>query len=125
MNDQPVNNGPNERSLLQKILSKAEDLATLEILTTVAPIRKTNGQYEADLSGNPPSILTKIELIEGDIVTAFHKDSLTADLQELRKLHKEREEQGMTIVNERIAAVKELIQLVSDMRSARKKEAEE
>ncbi len=118
-NDTPQSK--DERSLLDRILNKADDLATLEILTTVGSVEKdpTTGRYNPVVGSDTPAILTKIELIEGDIVTVFHRDSLTGDLQELREIHKEREAQGMQIINDRIAAVKELIKLVADLRGAR------
>ncbi len=114
-------NPKDERSLLDRILNKAEDLATLEILTTVGTVEKdaASGRYNAVVGANTPAILTKIELIEGDIVTVFHRDTLTGDLEELREIHKEREAQGMQIINDRIAAVKELVKLVADLRGAR------
>lgn len=116
----------NENALLDKILNKVKDLSTLEILTAVAPIQKNaSGGYDPAIAPDTPTILTKIELVEGDIVTVFHEDSLGDNFQELRNLHKEREAQGMKIIEDRINAIKELIELIGKLREARKKKERE
>lgn len=108
------------QSLLDRILNKIEDLATLEIVTAVGTFSQdqATGRYNADLANSPASILTKIELIEGDIVTVFHQETLKGDFEALREIHKEREAQGMQIVKDRVAAVKELVQLIVDLPKA-------
>lgn len=115
-------NSQDENSLLDRLLAKASDLATLEIITVAgtAELDPTTQRFEPK-SPVDAALLTRIQLIEGDILSVYPQETLSGDLQVLKDIHQQREAQGLQIINERIAAVKELIKLVSDLRSARQK----
>lgn len=117
------NNQPgDENTLLQRILRRAEDLATLEIVTVVGHARQDpdSGRYAP--GANPEAtMLTKIQLIEGDITSVYPRESLDGELQVLRELHQQREAQGMQIIQERLDTVKSLLKLINELRLAREK----
>jgi len=111
--------------LVQKIENALDNLVTLEILTAVGQVQfkpKSGSPENAgrnfpdlDYEQNPKVILTKINLLQGDIKTVFNEEFVTGNFQSLRDFHANREKEGYEIVKKNLAALKELYQWVKDL----------
>jgi len=108
------------KELKNRIREAIENLATLEIMTAVGQVdaggggeggafRSPNLDYDAD----PKVILTKIDLLQGDIKTVFNEEFVTGNYQALRDFHARREQEGYEIVQKNIAAIERLLNLVN------------
>lgn len=110
--------------LIVKIKNAMDNLVTLEIVTAVGDVKfqpKSDTEKDKiiatiDYAAEPKAILTKIDLLQGDIRTVLHEDFVTGNYTELREFHAAREAEGHKIVEENIAALEKLFQLVKKLR---------
>ena len=111
--------------LMKNIKDSLSKLITLEIITAVGHVslRPKGGSVEGgeknlpdlDYDKNPKVILTKINLLQGDIKTVFHEEFVTGDYQSLRDFHAAREKEGYEIVRKNIEALEKLYEIARDM----------
>ncbi len=114
----------NLNALVTKIKDSLNNLVTLEIITAVGQVRlkpKSGSSQDPersfpdlDYDKNPKVILTKIDLLQGDIKTVFHEEFVTGNYQSLKDFHADREKEGYEIVHKNLAALKELLEMVQD-----------
>ena len=107
--------------LKEKIMESIENLVTLEIMTAVGHVASPAGGSEEgrslpdlDYDRNPKMILTKINLLQGDIKTVYHEAFVTGEYQELRAFHSAREKEGYNIVLQNIAVLERLLEMVTE-----------
>ena len=104
---------------LESIKASLYNLKTLEIVTAVGSVQypstppKADELHLPDLDTSKPyaSMLTKIDLLEGDVTTVMNEQFATGDYTSLRAFHQAREEQGHQIIVNNINAIKELLNL--------------
>lgn len=113
-----------ENKTITKLREALENLVTLEIITAVGKVKfpppNTGNQPHddhtilPDIDYEQPSktILSKINLLQGDIKTVFDSEFVTGEYAALREFHAEREKQGHDIIKENIKAIKELVDLI-------------
>jgi hypothetical protein len=103
-------------TLMSDIKNSLEHLVTLEIITAVGAI-KVNDDKGPDLDYDkaPKMILTKINLLQGDIKTVFDEEFVTGPYQALREFHGAREKEGYQLVQNNIAALERLFQFVKSL----------
>ena len=93
--------------ILDKLWKAIEGMTKLEITTAL----------EGD---QQRSMVTVIDLVDGDIKNTIHKDFVTGDLKSLRDFHEAQVHKGQEIVKNNIAALKALLELVIDMPGERR-----
>jgi hypothetical protein len=102
-------------ALLEEIKNAVAEFKTLEIVTVVGTV--IPGESVKDLSfkfdKNSKTILTRIDILDGDITTVIDEAYVTGDYQSLREFHAQREEKGYSIVRNNIAAIRELFSAAS------------
>jgi len=108
----------------QKIMDSIENLVTLEIVTTVGHINPGEKKVESadslqksvpeELLENPKSIVTKIDLLQGDTRTVYHEEFVTGKYKALRALHTDKEKEGYSIVMKNIEVLERLLKLAAD-----------
>lgn len=109
------------KELKTRIRDAIENLVTLEIVTAVGQVRGGSGEGEGggrrapdlDYGADPKVILTKIDLLQGDVKTVFNEEFVTGNYQALREFHARREEEGFEIIQKNIAAIERLLNLVN------------
>ncbi|MEN7548262.1 hypothetical protein AAG747_10115 [Rapidithrix thailandica] len=109
-----------EMGLVEKIQSSLENLITLEIVTAVGKTKfkstppKAGEAHLPDLDHDrdPKVIMTKIDLLQGDIKTVYDEEFVTGDYQELKDFHQSREREGYEIISKNISTIKELLRLI-------------
>ncbi|MDM8536289.1 hypothetical protein QUF70_06010 [Desulfobacterales bacterium HSG17] len=110
------------KDLKTKIKESIQNLTTLEIITAVGQVKhKSKGDTEEnqnslpdlDYEHEPKIILTKIDLLQGDIKTVYNEEFVTGNYQNLRDFHAEREKQGYEIIQKNINALERLLNLVN------------
>lgn len=94
---------------LKKISDALENLVRLDVNTIVGSYTEINGQLIPDKTAR--TIVSRINLLDGDISTAMHEDFLSAPLDEIRQYHSEREQQSQQMIHNNIQALKELAAL--------------
>lgn len=95
----------------QLIIDKAQDFLSLEIQTIVGEIN-FNDKKKVVPGEGAKQIITQIDLLDGDIRTAFSDEFLKPPLDKVREFHAEREKQGQKIIEDNIKVLKELVDLV-------------
>jgi len=106
----------NTASLIEKITAKLEALATLEIRTGVGTVRWKEGDPNAPVtSSNCKAIVSRIGLIDGDIDSQIDEEFVTGEYKDVREYHEERVQQGLTIIDERVKALKNLLGFARDL----------
>ncbi len=110
------------KDLVNRIQSSLNNLVTLEIITAVGQVifkpQKDQAQGseisypDIDYNKNPKVILTKIDLLQGDIKTIYDEEFVTGSYTGLRDFHADREKEGYEIVHKNLAALKELLDMV-------------
>lgn len=109
------------KELKDKIRESIKNLVTLEIITAVGDIRHSAEDSEEDSAHlpdidydlDPKIILTKIDLLQGDIKTVYNEEFVTGKYQALREFHAEREKQGYEIIEKNIAVLERLMSLIN------------
>lgn len=113
-------------ALINRIKEALENLVTLEVITAVGQVKFGGpGTQNPDLDTDKDYklILTKIDLLQGDIKTVYDPEFVTGNYRELKEFHKSREEQGHQLVKDNLAALKSLFDLVMDLRAKTEAEA--
>ena len=110
------------KDLVNRIESSLNNLVTLEIITAVGQVifkpQKDQAQGsgisypDIDYNKKPKVILTKINLLQGDIKTIYDEEFVTGSYTGLRDFHADREKEGYEIVHKNLAALKELLDMV-------------
>ena len=106
------------QALIDKIINALDKLTTLEIVTVVGRVQKdeNTGVLEVDWAADPKVMLSKINLLMGDITTSIDPEFVTGNYTDLREFHAKREEQGHRIIQDNIQAIKELLGLAKILR---------
>lgn len=103
------------QDLTKRIADSLDRLLTLEIITAVGTVdpKQSGDPNWPDLAAveQPQMIVSKINLLNGDIRTIFGEAFITGDYKSLVDYHTTREKQGFEIINNNIAALKALLQL--------------
>jgi hypothetical protein len=105
------------KDLIDDISDKLDELKTLDIRTVV-------GDWDLDKhkpKGDAKIIISRIDLLDGDITTAFGEEFLDPPLDKIREYHAEREKKGMEIIDGNIKALKELVELAIQVIRSKKK----
>ena len=109
---------PQEPSLFDKILSKLNDLTTLEIKTIIGDHTiAANGKVNIDTSKNADVIFTKIDLLDGDITSGFNPKFLQPPYDAVKDYHAQREREGKDIIKKNIETLEALLKLVVNVES--------
>ena len=101
-----------KKDLKERILRALENLVTLEVVTAVGQVAAPDAEgkpWSFTFDQDPKAILSRIDLLQGDVRTCFHEEFVTGDYQSLRDFHAAREAQGHEIIKGNIAALKELL----------------
>lgn len=106
-------------NLKEKILNAFENLVTLEIITAVGHVTRPRegepaGAIDLDMDRDPKIILTKIDLLQGDIKTVYHESFVTGEYAELKNFHAAREKEGHALVRQNIEALERLLKLATE-----------
>ena len=110
-------------ALVERIKEALENLITLEIITAVGQVDfSAESGPDLDITKDPKVILSKINLIQGDIKTVYDPEFVTGNYKELKDFHKEREEQGHQMIKDNLDALMKLFNVAKDLLS--KSEAE-
>ncbi len=99
-----------------KVLEKASDLSSLSIQTIVGDF--TVDKDDMKIVATPQksdSMLTRIDLIDGDITTAMSPKFVEGDYKELREFHAKREQEGRDIIEKNISTLKSIAQTIIDI----------
>lgn len=103
------------------IQNALDKLVVLDIRTVVGEF-----QYDADGKLQPADgakqLISRINLLDGDITTAFSNEFLTEPLSTVREFHSAREKQGQEIIQGNIKALQEMVKLIADL-AAREEES--
>lgn len=96
--------------VIERIKNAVNNLVTLEIVTAVGDVALKDGKVSPviDYSKNPHVMLTRVNLLQGDITTVFHEEFVTGKYQGLRDFHTAREKEGYEMVKANIAALEKL-----------------
>lgn len=107
--------------LKTRIRRSLENLTTLEIITAVGHVRYRPGEGaeedrrfpDLDYERDPKVILSKIDLLQGDIKTVYNEEFVTGDYQGLREFHAAREREGHDIIRKNMEALERLWNLIN------------
>lgn len=119
------------KDLKTRIMESLENLVTLEIVTAVGHIQagvpskaaaseegkpsQTDRSFpDIDYDKNPKIILTKLNLLQGDIKTVYHEDFVTGEYKSLREFHAAREKEAYNIVMQNMAALEKLLKIAKE-----------
>jgi len=100
---------------INDIKNDLEKLKTLEIRTIIGNVEYEPKNKKIKEADGAKVIVTQIDLLEGDIVTAFGEDFLKPPYDEIRKYHTEREKQGQEIIASNIKILKDFVELIKDI----------
>jgi len=100
-------------SFIDTIIQKIENLGTLEIRTVIGKFQWNQERSTIEYrEGEVKMIMTQINLVGGDITTAFSEDFLKEPYDKIRDFHAEREKRGQEIIDGNLKALNALIDLI-------------
>jgi len=98
---------------MKQIVDGVKHLRTLEVTTVVGPTSWDEEKQRITYDDKAVKVIrTSIDLVQGDITTAFSEDFLSDPYAKLRDFHAEREKRAQEIIDGNIKALKELIDLI-------------
>ncbi len=107
---------------LDDIKSAMSNLVNLDIRTIVGEYDYAHdGKIKANQDAK--QIVTRMNLLDGDITTAFSEEFLEAPLDSVRGFHGLRERQGMEIVQGNIRALQQMVSLIGTLAQEEKRTA--
>jgi hypothetical protein len=95
---------------LDDIKDALSNLVNLDVRTIVGDFDHDDDGIRA--KGDAKSIVTRINLLGGDITTAFSSEFLDSPLDEVRDFHSMREAHALEIVQGNIQALQQLVTLI-------------
>jgi hypothetical protein len=102
-----------KKSLFDQIKEGIGSLKTLEIRTIIGKFKWDDKTKQITYQeGEVKVILTQIDLLDGDITTAFSEDFLKEPYDKIREYHADREKRGQEIINGNLKALQELLNLI-------------
>lgn len=103
---------------IEDIIKNLEKLKTLEIRTVVGKFEcgDANEGKITYIKGEAKVIITRIDMLDGDITTAFNDEFLKPPYDKIREYHAEKEKQSHEIIEGNIRALRELINLINEVR---------
>jgi len=105
--------------IVDRVSAALENLVTLEIITAVGQVdpKKDGDPHWPSIENvtDPEMIVSKINLLDGDVQTIFGEAFVTGDYQSLQAYHTDREKQGHQIIKDNIAALQELLKLARNL----------
>lgn len=112
------------QELWEKLQATADELVKLDIVTAVGPLKwqpgdaqkSEKGKYIPDGSVPTKVMHTRIDMLQGDIVTQMDEEFATGKFQALRSYHQDRELQGHNIIQANIQALKSLFDLLTQIK---------
>jgi|JFJP01.1.fsa_nt_gi hypothetical protein len=96
---------------LEDIKNAMNNLVNLDIRTIVGDVEFDNKGKMQPMAGSK-QIVSRMNLLEGDITTAFPEEFLQAPLDGVRSFHGLRERQAMDIAHGNIKALQQFIGLI-------------
>jgi hypothetical protein len=109
-------------AFIAKVEHALEELVTLNIVTAVGEAQiESSGtpSRKITMSGKSKVIWTSIDLLQGDITTVIHPELQGDAGKDLREFHKGRELQGIAIIKENIAALRDIMKLLQEAYESR------
>ncbi len=98
--------------LKDRIKDALNNLVTLEIITTVGGIKKEDNKFVPDFDfATAKVMLTRINLLQGDITTTINEAFVSGPLAPLRDFHEAKVKEGYGIVQKNLEALKSLAEL--------------
>ncbi len=98
--------------LIEKIKQALRNLVTLEIITAVGGIKKDGEKAVPDIDfQTDKAMLTRINLLQGDITTVVNESFATGPYAALRDYHEAKVKEGYAIIEKNIAALERLARL--------------
>jgi hypothetical protein len=111
-------------SFLDTIIKSVKNLKTLEIRTIIGAFQWNESSKKIEYKpGEVKAIITQIDLLEGDITTAFSDEFLREPYDQIRDFHLEREKRGQEIIAGNLKAIQELIKTATQVFNEQEKSA--
>jgi hypothetical protein len=99
---------------VEDIKNAMDNLVNLDIRTIVGEVNlDDNGKMQPNVGSK--QIVSRMNLLNGDITTAFSEEFLQAPLDSVRSFHALRERQAMDIVYGNIKALQQMIGLIDTL----------
>lgn len=99
---------------IEDIKNAMNNLVNLDIRTIVGEVNlDDNGRMQPNVGSK--QIVSRMNLLDGDITTAFSEEFLQAPLDSVRSFHALRERQAMEIVHGNIRALQQMIGLIDTL----------
>jgi len=108
---------------LHHIKQALEKLMVLDIRTVVGECSTDPLTGRLIPSAEAKVLVSQINLLDGDITTAFTDEFLTPPFDQIREFHSARERQGHDIIQGNIKALQEMVKLLADLSAQEKTEA--
>jgi hypothetical protein len=103
-------------TLQTKLEAALRDATTLEITTIIGDItmEEVDGKFKPKAEGTK-TMYTKIDLLDGDIVTMIDNAFVSGDLVKMREHHEAVEVRANKIIQDNIATLQALLKAVKDL----------
>jgi hypothetical protein len=99
-------------SFIDEVIQGIGNLKTLEIRTIIGGYEWNKDTKRIEYQeGKVKMIMSQIDLLGGDITTAFSDDFLSEPYDKIKEFHMGRENRGQVIIDGNIKALKELVKL--------------
>lgn len=107
-------------TFLTNLKEAFEDLKDLKIITVIGPMEVGIGEnqeitYESPANGSAKLMVTRIDLIDGDVINIVDPAFVNGDLQNIREFHNEQVQKGNDIIVRNIDAIISLAEKIRDL----------
>ncbi|MBM3242567.1 hypothetical protein FJZ31_40420 [Candidatus Poribacteria bacterium] len=108
-------------SFIDDIIQSFNQLKTLEIRTVIGDFDWNEEQRKITYNKEDAQvIITQIDLLDGDITTAFSDVFLQEPYDRIREFHAEREKRGQEIIENNFKVLREFVELIVNAYKAKK-----
>jgi hypothetical protein len=92
-----------------RVKDSLDNLVTLKIITSVGPVPAVDDKGNLIAGVSAHLMRSRINLLQGDIVTEIDPAFVTGELKDLRDFHMRREQEGSAIVDKNIEVLRSLL----------------
>jgi hypothetical protein len=107
------------KELEENLKNALTNLGTLDIITVVGNVKYNSGKQDRSFAPDSRIMRTRIDLIQGDIITEIDQAFVTGEYQGLREFHVTREKQGSDIIKGNIAVIERLFETLAKLAEQR------
>ena len=113
---QPASGNDSAETLAERVKQAIANATTLQVVTSIGPVaRDKDGNLDLVIGDDAKVMMTRYDLIDGDITTVMDPAYVDGPYQQVRDFHQKQVDTGLARVGQNIDTLKKIYDLARSM----------